>query len=297
MKEAAELIKAIATLLWPILGFAALIIFKNQIAQAIGRIKKGKFFGQEVELSEDLIKLQKTAIKASDEVASLPVIEDPNIEEAPSFNQEPDNSIKNIIIEAARSPKTALILLATEVEKEAKQTLASIGKLDGRRQLPIHQIVDELDSHYGLPKHVASSLKQFWETRNKIIHGGNTEKGNILSAIDSGVTILKTLRALPREKNWVYNEGVPIYSDPECKNEISDAKGIILKTESSSGSKVFYRIFPSTKTHFKKGTRVSWEWSFEKRWKDAWYRDPDSNEIKPAWSSSAEFIGRNLEEI
>lgn len=297
MKEAAELIKAIASLLWPLLGFVALITFKNQIAHAIGRIKKGKFFGQEVELSEELIKLHQTAAEASEEVASLPVDTDANNEVDAPVEQARDNSINNIIKEAARSPKTALILLASEVEKEAKQTLASIGKLEGRRQLPISQIVDELDSHYGLPKHVASSLRQFWGTRNKIIHGGDTEEGNILSAIDSGVTILKTLRALPREINWVHNQGVPVYSDPECKSEISGVKGIILKTESSSGAKVSYRIFPSSKTHFKKGTRVSWEWSFEKTWNDAWYKDPDSNEIKVAWSSSAEFVGRNLDEI
>ena len=70
MKEAAELIKAIATLLWPILGFVALIIFRVQIAKAISRIKKGKFLGQEVELGEDSEKLRKSATEASEEVAS-----------------------------------------------------------------------------------------------------------------------------------------------------------------------------------------------------------------------------------
>jgi len=95
----------------------------------------------------------------------------------------------------------------------------------------------------------------------------------------------------------VYNEGVTIYSDSNCKNKIQNAKGIILKTDSPSGAHTFYRIFPSTKTHFKKDKRVAWEWSFDNVWSDAWYKDPDTGEIKLAWNSSAEFVGRNLDDI
>lgn len=300
MNELSEFLKAIAALFWPILGFVVVFLFRVEIAKAVGRIKKGKFFGQEVELSDELAELQQTATKASEEVASLPQAEIDQVtgeigKDTSIVNEE--DSIKTIIKEASHSPKTALILLASEVEKEARQTLASIGKLKGARKFTLSQIINELDSHYGLPKHVASSLRMFWDTRNKIIHGGETEVGNILSAIDSGVTILRTLKSLPRETNWVHHEGVPVYSDPDCKHEIPNVKGVILRTESPSGARVFYRIFPSTKSHFKKGKRVAWEWSFENTWSDVWYRDPETSEVKPAWSSSAEFIGRNLEDI
>ncbi|OGW04364.1 MAG: hypothetical protein A2Z59_13805 [Nitrospinae bacterium RIFCSPLOWO2_02_39_17] len=295
MSEFSELLKATASLLWPILGFVALFLFRNEIANAIRRIRKGKILGQEVELGDELVRLQKTATEASEEVASLPsVTTEPETEKLTTNENDP---VKGIIKEAGRSPKTALILVASEVEKEARQTLASIGKLQGARKMTLSQTIDKLDSHYGLPRHVSSSLRLFWDTRNKIIHGGETEDRNILSAIDSGVTILKTLQSLPRETNWVHNGGVTIYSDPACQHEIQGAKGIILRTESSSGARTFFRIFPSTRTHFKKGKRVSWEWSFEKTWAEAWYKDPDTSEIKQAWSSSAEFIGRNLDDV
>jgi len=298
MTELSELIKAFASLLWPILGFVFVFLFRNDIANAIGRIKKGKFLGQEVELSDDLEKLQQTVVEASEEVASLPPISIEENSDQEKLNKEiEDDAIKAIIKEAGRSPKTALILLASEVEKEARQTLASIGKLKGTQKLTLSKLIDELDSHYGLPRHVSSSLRMFWDTRNKIIHGGETEDGSILSAIDSGVTILQTLYSLPREKNWVHHEGVTIYSDESCNNEIPGAKGIILKSSSSSGARTFYRIFPSTRTHFKKGKRVAWEWGFENTWRDAWYKDPETNEIKLAWNSSAEFVGRNLDNI
>lgn len=57
-----------------------------------------------------------------------------------------------------------------------------------------------------------------------------------------------------------------------------------------------HRIFPTTRDHFKKGKRVAWEWSDHRSWGESWYRDPDSNEIKYAWTGSLEFVGRHLED-
>ena len=296
MSEISELLKAIATLLWPIFAFVVLLVFKSQLAEAIGRLKKGKLLGQEVELSDSLADLQRSASKLSEEVSEIPVSNTDSLD-GNNTEKEDESSIKAIIHEAARSPKAALILLATDIEKEAKQTLASIGKLEGRKNVNVRQAIDELDSHYGLPKHISNSLRLFWETRNKIIHGGETDERNILSALDSGVSILKSLHALPRETNWVHHTAVDIYSDPKCSIPIENGKGVILKSASSSGAKIFYRIFPTTRSHFQKGKKVAWEWSFDNTWSDAWYKDPETNEIKLAWNSSAEFIGRHLDEV
>jgi hypothetical protein len=295
MSEISELLKALASLLWPIFAFVVLFLFRSQLADAIGRFKKGKLLGQELELNDSLANLQRSASQLSEEVSAIPSSE---VESSDGNELEDDeSSVKSIIHEAARSPKAALILLAAEIEKEAKQTLASIGKLKGRKSINLRQAIDELDSHYGLPRHISSSLRLFWETRNKIIHGGETDERNILSAIDSGVSILKSLQALPREANWVHHPGVPIFADSECTVPINNGKGVILKSASSSGAKIFYRIFPTTRTHFKKGRKVAWEWSHENRWSDAWYRDPESNEIKLAWNSSMEFVGCHLDDV
>ena len=260
MDELSNLIKAIASLLWPLLAFYFLWTFKSQISDVIGRLKKGKFLGQEVELNDSLETLQQSASQLSDEVASLPNPREPrseNDDEDQRGETENENIIRSVIHEAAHSPKTALLTLAAEIEKEARQVLASIGKLKGQTHIPISQAIRALDSHYGLPRHMSGSLKLFWDTRNKIIHGRGgtgTEEGNVLSAIDSGVTILRSLQALPREVNVVYKPGVPIYSDPECKAEITNATGIILETRSTSGARTSYRIFPTTRTHFEVGS-------------------------------------------
>jgi hypothetical protein len=57
MTEFATLIQAIATLLWPLFAFTVLLIFRTQIGDALGqirRMRKGKFLGQEIELRDML---------------------------------------------------------------------------------------------------------------------------------------------------------------------------------------------------------------------------------------------------
>lgn len=275
--------------------------FRRQIGEAIERLKRGKVFGQELELGESLRTLQRSASKGLDEVGSVPRpsdLESNNNVENIQSHLDDGSYFQKLMHEAAHSPMAALIILAGQIEKEAKQTLASIGKLGNRSHIPINRAIQVLDSHYGLPHHVSSSLRLFWDTRNKIIHGGATEEGSVLSAIDSGITILNSLRAIPREYNTVCNTKVPIYLDPECRVKAEDVTGIILESRSFSGAQTMYRIFPTTKTHFEIGKRVAWEWNMENTWNKAWYRDPlDKDRIKSAWDSSAEFIGRHLDNL
>ena len=182
------------------------------------------------------------------------------------------------------------------MEKEARDVLASIGKLTERRPPPFLQVIKRLDSHYGLPSYIHSSIKLFQQIKSKLIHGRFAKDRDIWSVLDSGMDIYLALRALPRERHWVHHEGVSVYSDEKCFHELPGVKGVIIKSESSSGATTVYRIFPSTQTNFKRGNRVSWEWNLDNTWLDAWYRDPDSDQIKSAWSSSGEFVGRNFEE-
>ena len=132
---------------------------------------------------------------------------------------------------------------------------------------------------------------------SKLVHGGQTEERNVLSAIDSGISILKSLQAIPREKSVVLYPTVTVYSDPGCTTELKGVKGVILETRSPGGARTSRRIYPSTRTHFKKGKQVSWEWNLQNVWNQAWYRDPESDEIKSAWHSAGEFIGRHLDEL
>ncbi len=228
MTELATLLQAIAALLWPVFAFTTLFVFRSQIADIARRLKKGKLPGQEIELNESLARLDESATSIEKAIAEIP----PQATE-PQNQQElarEERVVDEIISEAARSPKVALIRLASELEKLARQLLASTGHLNGRRHIPVSQAIAELHQKYGLPRHVPSSLKLFWETRNRLIHGGEGTDEDILRAVDSGLTILKALQTFPREINVVYHPGVDLFANADLTELIPNVKGVILET-------------------------------------------------------------------
>ena len=294
MTGTAGFISAVAALLWPLFGFTLLFLFYKEIRRLIGRIKRGKFFGQEIELEESLTQLEYATTAAVQEVGSLPATGAPQplLPAASAPDSEP-----KILDEAIKSPRAALLLLASELEREVRQIVASLGLLRGRPFITMHQGLAILAQREALPTHVADSVQLFWNVRNQLIHGHQADDDDILRAIDLGNTILRAIKAIPHEVNVVHNPGVDIFSDKALLTKIEGAKGVILETESPDGSTKSLRIFPSTRTHFRKGMKVSWEWSPEHQFDDVWYRDPETGETKHAWSGSREFVGRDLDAL
>ena len=90
---------------------------------------------------------------------------------------------------------------------------------------------------------------------NKILHGGAATDSEALSALDSGITVLRALNVLPNEINVVHQTDVELFSERECTIPVPDAKGVILETTSPDGAMKTFRIFPTTRTHFEKGKR------------------------------------------
>lgn len=295
MSEFATLLQAIASLLWPLFAFTALFLFRPQIADLVKRLKKGKLFGQEIELDESLKRLDQSASSVEKEVAALPA---PTAEiTTPQEQVQEESVVRSIVTETARSPKAALILLASELEKVAREILATTGHLQGRRFIQVKQAIAELDLKFGLPRHIPSSLKFFWEARNRLIHGGEGTDEDVLRAVDSGLTILKALQAIPRETNVVHETSVSVYSDASLTILMPNVHGVILETRAPGGASKTFRIFPTTRTHFKKGHQVAWEWNMGIVVGPAWYRSPDTGEAQQAWISSAEFVGRHLDDL
>ncbi|MGO9244254.1 MAG: hypothetical protein ACLQDC_05715 [Verrucomicrobiia bacterium] len=292
MSQFAELLKAIAALLWPLLGFTAVFLFRAQLRDVIGRLKKGKFFGQEVELEASLRKLDMSATAAASEVSKLPQTKGDEGEAVQGSTEDGE-----IIDLAARSPKAALVALSATLEKEARDVLAVSGHLKGRSHVPFREAIAEIESKKLLLPHVSGSLKQFWEVRNRIVHGHGATDDDVLRAIDSGMSILRALRAVPRQTFTVLHPGVPVYSDADGKTLIASAKGVILEGTGPGGVEKTRMIFPTTRDHFRKGQKVAWEWSFERQWGTAWYRDPETSELKQAWGSAVEFTGRPLDTL
>lgn len=296
MSELATLLQSIAALLWPLFAFTTLFVFRIQLSDLVKRLKRGKLLGQEIELNESLEALNKSAKSVEQEIAALPP---PVTSQITAIVKAPleEDAVRLILSEVAKSPKTALILLASELEKLALQILASTGHLQGRRFMPITLAIKELQRTLGLPDHVQSSLKLFWNARNRLVHGGEGTEEDILRAVDSGLTILKALQALPREVNIVLEPNVTVYVDADLAVEMLHVRGVILETTPPDGVTKFLRIFPTTRSHFQKGKQVAWEWNMQKVFPQAWYRNSTTLLPTAAWSSAAEFVGRHLDEI
>jgi hypothetical protein len=294
MEHVATLLRAIAALGWVIFAFAALLIFRTELTRALGHLRRGKILGQEFELGDQLLVLENSANTLAREVQELPR-EASQISDA-SREEELDAAIKPILEQAAASSKVALMMLSAELDKRAFQALAARGILLGRPFVSLRNALNELRQH-GLPPNLEGSLELFSSIRNKIIHGFDATEDDALRALDSGMTILRALGALPNEIYVVYHPGVQIFQDTRCTVPFPEGKGIVLETTSPGGVRKSKIICPSTSTHFLKGKRVAWEWNLGKRWPAAWYRDPDTDEIKSAWGASGEFVGRHLDDL
>jgi hypothetical protein len=294
MEHLSTLVQSIASLGWVAFAFVALFTFKSEITRALPRLKKGKILGQEFELTGELNTLENSAEQAAKEVRELPQGDNPVV--IARQGEEIDTRIKQILQQATSSPKLALIALRAELERQAVNGLAIRGLLRGRRIAPLKQALVEL-RQYGLPAALEGSLELFDSARNKIVHGAGTTDDDALRALDSGLTILRALAAMPSETHVVDHPGVEIFSDPQCTQLIPGVKGVILEATSPGGAIKTKRIYATTQTHFQKGKQVAWEWNSGMQWSKAWYRDPDTGAFKSAWDGCAEFIGRHLDDI
>lgn len=290
-----ELIVALATLMWPIVTLILVLVFRKDLTALLARVRKGKLFGQEVELDPAILEFQRSVREAQQEVpepATPPQKLQQQVEEL-------DRDTKEVLEIAARNPELGVVKLATKLEMEVRLLAASLGQLESKRHISLPQMFSTLVEKGYVPKHIAESLSSFWELRNRIVHGrGDETEKDIQRVIDIGLVLLKTIRSIPHEINVVAHQDVPLFADANFTTQIGDAVGVLLKTISPGGAEVFKRIFPTTKRgYYQRGKRVSWEWNLSKTWSHAWYVDPDTGERKQAWGSSGEFVGRHLDDI
>lgn len=296
MQDWAKLLQAIASLAWPILSFIALIIFHRDIGALITRLRRGKVFGQEFELEKSLNELNESANLASVEIPVSVSTKETNDTDI-SRERQHIKQDEDLLDEASRSPKVALITLSSDMERELRQLLAGMELYENGRPLSFRYMIELLDKRGALPTNVTGSVKHFSEIRNRIVHGHEASQDDIIRAVDSGLTILRSIRSIPHEINTVYHPGTEVFSDPKGKTLREGIKAVVLKTTSPGKSIESLRVFPTKRNHFIKGKQVAWEWNMDLKVNESWYRNPDNKKIEHAWWSSAEFIGRNIKDV
>jgi hypothetical protein len=206
---------------------------------------------------------------------------------------------QKILEEAIQSPATAMMRLSLEIDRQLRLILAAIGRLkeySGESPTEALDIIARGIDRKNIPSALQETLRSFWDLRNEVVHGGGSRERFAMRALDYGLRILRMLQSIPRP-SFIVVSVVPIFSDPACQHMRGDARGVILAHLGPNGEDYGRHIHPSRRVYVD-GQSVAWEWDLSgKVWDETWYRDPESNEVKPAWGGSLEFVGRPLDEI
>lgn len=294
--DTAEVIGALSTLLWVGLILTVVLLFRANVEALIDRIRRVTGPGgigleldrlkEELEAAGDALP-ETTATSAGGEQADEAEAEETRVYEL-----------------AATSPRVALMALAADIEREVREHLAAWGGFEGQagepsltwRDLGLRRGLDKLVRLAGLPPGLVRSLQDFIAVRNRVVHGASVSAEDTLRAIDIGASLLMLLRSIPRERKFVVNPAIPIFRDRELSEPL-DGHGVMLEMRGAEGTAVRRQVFPTTREHFVAGKEVAWEWNPDRIWKEAWYRNPETNEAEVGWSSSMEFIGRHLDDL
>lgn len=212
------------------------------------------------------------------------------------MTSDPYEFESKILEEAVQSPVAALMRLSLEIDRQLRLILAVIGRLSSYTGLNPSDAIELLSKSTEVPSELHTTMKNFWQIRNAIVHGEATGGALALRALDYGLRILKMLAAIPRPTYRVKVANIPLFADQEAKWPRSGVSGVQVQTFAPDGTYQQVHIFPTTREYWP-GQSVTWEWRNElgeRGWEETWYRDPETGEIKFAWSGSIEFVGRNL---
>ena len=291
-----ESIAALAKLLWPIVTFILVFLFKRDISGILERLRKGKLFGQEVELDPAIKEFRKSVEEAQVEIPTQPIQKEVC---EPRVEGNTDKDIPEVLEAAKINPELGVIKLSSVLEKEIRILAGCLGALPVVKAVPATQVFRNLIEKGYLPKHTNESLKMFWELRNEIVHGHTPKNDrNILMVLDVGLVLLNTIKAIPHEVNIVHNPGVDLFKDKECIVKLEGSNGLILETTSPGKASKAFRIYPTKKSsYYVEGKQVTWEWDLSVVWGKCWYIDPETQEKRIAWESAGEFVGRHVDEL
>lgn len=293
MAESSDLIRAVAELAkalqWPLVALIISLFFRGDIRKLLGRVRRGKMLGAEVELGDALDKLEAGTAKDAPQVP--PAIPEHRIpEEADLDRAEPEDAEQFVLRQAAISPRAALMLLSADIERELRELLTSRGQMPGYSYTSPREAIAVLFELGEVSPDTVANVSQFWKVRNLIIHGREGEEGDILRAIDSGLVILRTLKALPRRVVKVIHPDLTVYSDSDGKQPTDGTWGVMVETTNplSPDRKPVRSVLPSFHPYLRPGGQVYVVRLVGQRLPAAWFRHPETGNMEKAWDEGIE---------
>jgi len=179
------------------------------------------------------------------------------------------------------------MLLSADIERKSREVLSA--RNPGATSAPLHRQLALLE----VSPAVLRAAQEFRDVRNRIVHGGVASDEETLRAIDAGLSILRTISGIPHELNVVVAPKVECFADADGERR-HDFQAVLLGAEHPPTGEFQKRAFPHTGPPLPAGEPVTWEWKSGPSFPEAWYRDPETDELQYAWTSSLEFAGKPL---
>jgi hypothetical protein len=254
---------------------------RDELPQLARRVRRLRVPGAEADLDPQVRQLDEAATEAESEIR-------PQLPPTPA----PSGARDAILQLAAQDPRLGVVKLVTEIEVRVRD-LASIAGHDNPQGAPWPQLMQWLVERGTVPPGVASATDLIRQVRNRVVHGRTVDDRDVATTIDAGLRLFQVLEAIP-DYGYEVRGMVPIYQDAEATTEHTEGRGIVLWDFDAQRQHRDYRVYP-TRLKYEAGELVGWQWSFDRTWGQAYWRDPwDRDAVKLAWTESAEFVGQRL---
>lgn len=262
-------------------------------------VKKLKWGEAEIELQEKAEEVAESVEKSEAQVASLPLRagDDSSSERKSTAKRLLDASREAQIIRLASDDRLAAILmLAIEIEREVLFLNGMLGLRNKAKSGSLRESIQLLQQQKTITPEIANALIEFSQLRNQIVHSlvrFTPDDPILISALDSGLRLLRLLKAIPRPIYKVKKTNVPLFKNPDRTEPIKDVSAVILETITQDGM-VEERIFPAGRD-FIEGEVVGWDWDMTRICGKAYYWDETLKRVRSGWDSSAAFAGKHEE--
>lgn len=205
-----------------------------------------------------------------------------------------DDVIDRVLTEAERSPKIGLRLMHAELEQEVRRLLAGSGWGQGRHDWSVRSGIDLLYELGVVSQSVFASLDVLESIRRHLDSGDALDRENVLVALDVGIMTFRALAAIPRERHYVIDAHMPVFSDAYHIDSIPDVYAVRIRSAGPPPRAPRDAVFLTRETDIVVGSEVTWLWGTEVLG-PAWYLDLESGRYLQA--NSIAFCGRPIDTV
>lgn len=281
---------------WPtvaLLGVALFLLFAPPLEFLLPFVKTIKIGETEIELRQQATALADSVEKLEESVPPVTASEQSAVPLDDRYKRLVNTNVEAHILDlAVKDKQAALMRLAIEIEKELLILHATIGLRNEYKARNFREVVNQLVHRGALGDEMRKGLMEFWSVRNQIAHSHLSDDSILTSALDSGIRLLRLIKAIPRARYTVVDPHVVLFTDRACVEQITEYNGVLIETTEADGSKR-RQVYPAGR-QFVVGEMVGWDWEMSKTYGAAFYRSPETGEPMEAWGASMPFVGQKL---